>query len=72
LSGRKVAFYLTSHSLGLRTVMVGLFDHDKAKEILKVPQGYELVLLIPLGFPAKISSAPNRREISEFTHHDIF
>jgi len=52
--------------------MVGLFDHDKAKEILKVPQGYELVLLIPLGFPAKISSAPNRREISEFTHHDIF
>ena len=63
---------LTAHSLGLGTVMVGLFDHDKAGKILNVPSGYELVLLIPLGFPAKQSSAPKRREISEFTHNDIF
>jgi hypothetical protein len=39
---------------------------------LKVPQGYELVVMIPLGFPAKISSAPNRREIGEFIHHNAF
>jgi nitroreductase len=63
---------LTAHSLGLGTVMVGLFDHDKANQILKVPQGYELAVLIPLGYPPKISSAPKRREISEFTHHDTF
>ena len=63
---------LTAYSLGLGTVMVGLFDHDKANQILKVPQGYELAVLIPLGYPAKISSAPKRREISEFTHHDTF
>lgn len=63
---------LTAHSLGLGTVMVGLFDHDKANDILKVPQGYELVLLIPLGYPAKISSAPKRREIIDFTHYDSF
>ncbi len=63
---------LTAHSLGLGTVMVGLFDQDKANEILGVPQGYELVTLIPLGYPAKISSAPKRREISEFTHYESF
>lgn len=63
---------LTAHALGLGTVVVGLFDHDKAKAVLKVPQGYELVAMIPLGFPAKISSAPNRREISEFTHQNFF
>ncbi|OQX22152.1 MAG: nitroreductase [Desulfobacteraceae bacterium IS3] len=63
---------LTAHNLGLGTVIVGLFDHDKAKEILKVPAGYELVALIPIGYPAKISSPPKRREISEFTHYDTF
>ena len=63
---------LTAHNLGLGTVMVGLFDHEKAAGILNVPSGYELVLLIPLGYPAKQSSAPKRREISEFTHHDTF
>ncbi len=63
---------LTAHSLGLGTVVVGLFDHDKAKSALNVPAGCELVVMIPLGYPAKISSAPNRREISEFTHADRF
>lgn len=63
---------LTAHSLGLGTVMVGLFDQDKAKEILQVPGGYEVVVLIPLGYPAKQSSAPKRREIEAFTHYDSF
>jgi len=63
---------LTAHSLGLGTVIVGIFNHDKAREILNVPDGYEVMTLIPLGFPAKISSAPKRREISEFAHYDKF
>lgn len=63
---------LAAHSLGLGTVMVGLFDHDKAGAILKVRPGYELVLLIPVGYPAKISSPPQRREISDFTHDETF
>lgn len=63
---------LTAHHLGLGTVIVGLFDHDKANAVLNVPPGHECVVLIPLGFPAKISSAPKRREISEFTHHNRF
>jgi len=63
---------LTAHALGLGTVIVGLFDHNKVSEILSVPDGYEMVALIPLGFPAKDSPAPKRREISEFTHVDKF
>ena len=63
---------LTAHQLGLGTVVVGLFDQDKAKAALNVPDGYELVVLIPLGYPAKDSPAPKRREISEFTHHNTF
>ena len=63
---------LAAHSMGLGSVMLGLFDHDQAAQVLKVPQGYELVTLIPVGVPAKIPSAPNRKEIHEFTHWDTF
>lgn len=63
---------LAAHDVGLGTVIVGLFDHDKAAKILAVPEGYELVVLIPLGYPAKVSSPPKRREISEFTHSGKF
>lgn len=63
---------LAAWNFGLGTVVVGLFDHDKAKGFIKVPEGYELVALIPLGYPAKISSAPHRREIREFVHYDTF
>ncbi len=63
---------LTAHSLGLGTVIVGLFNQDKAGKAINVPDGYELVSLIPLGYPAKSGSAPKRREIAEFTHHETF
>jgi len=63
---------LTAHSLGLGTVIVGSLDHDKAKAVLGVGEGYQVVALIPLGYPAKGSAAPRRREISEFAHNDKF
>jgi len=63
---------LTAHSLGLGTVIVGSIEHDKAKAVLGVGEGYEVVALIPVGYPAKDSPAPKRREISEFTHHEKF
>jgi nitroreductase len=63
---------LAAHALGLGTVVVGLFDHDKAKRVLQVPESHELVVMVPLGFPAKVSAAPNRREIGEFRHENSF
>ncbi|MGE0084944.1 MAG: nitroreductase family protein [Desulfococcaceae bacterium] len=63
---------LTAHSLGLGTVIVGLLDHDKAAAVLNVPDTHDLMVLIPLGYPAKISTAPKRREIEEFTHQETF
>ncbi|MCX7822346.1 MAG: nitroreductase family protein [Syntrophobacterales bacterium] len=63
---------LRAHDLGLGSVIVGLFDHNKAKEILGVPDGYEVVAMIPVGYPAKVPSAPKRKEISEFTHYEKF
>jgi nitroreductase len=63
---------LTAHSLGLGTVIVGLFDHKKVEEILRVPQNVEVVAMTPLGYPATEGSAPKRKEISEFAFSDHY
>ncbi|MEW5736483.1 MAG: nitroreductase family protein [Thermodesulfobacteriota bacterium] len=63
---------LAAQDLGLGTVVVGLFDQDRAAAILKVPEGFDLVSLVPLGHPEKVPSAPKRREISEFSHKNVF
>jgi nitroreductase len=63
---------LAACNRGLGTVVVGLFDHDKAKEVLKVPEGQEVLVLIPLGYPAKQSSPPKRKELAEFVHTNAF
>ena len=63
---------LAAHALGLGTVIVGLFDHDRAREVLAVPEGYEVVSMIPAGYPAAEAVTPRRREINEFSHEDRF
>jgi len=63
---------LAAQDLGLGTVITGLFDQDKAAGVLNVPEGYELVSLIPIGYPAKTGAAPKRKEVPEFTHQDTF
>ncbi len=63
---------LAAQSQGLGTVILGLFDHDKAKAALDIPEGYELCVLIPMGVAAKDSKAPKRKDISSFTHEDVF
>lgn len=63
---------LAAHKAGLGTVVVGLFDHDRAGRIINVPEGVELVALIPMGYPAKTGSAPTRRETSDFVRSESF
>jgi nitroreductase len=63
---------LAAHGLGLGTVVVGMFDHQKAGEILGVPENVEVVAMTPLGFPAAESTGPKRKEISEFVFYERY
>ena len=63
---------LAAHALGLGSVMVGFFDHDRAREILNVPEAYEVVLMVPLGSPAHLPKTPPRRKTREFSHLERF
>jgi nitroreductase len=63
---------LAAHGQGLGTVIIGLFDHKKAEEILGVPQNVEVVAMTPLGHPATEGSAPKRKDFSEFVFSDRY
>ena len=63
---------LAAQAMGLGTVIVGAFDHNKANEILKTPEGVDVVVLIPVGYPDQDPQAPKRRESSEFSHLNTF
>jgi len=63
---------LVAHEMGLGTVIIGMFDHKKAEEILGVPQNVEVVAMTPLGYPATEGSAPKRKEPSEFIFYEKY
>jgi nitroreductase len=63
---------LKAIELGLGTVIVGSFDHMQAEEFLGVPDGYELVALIPLGYPDHAPPVPKRKAVAEFVHFGKF
>lgn len=63
---------LAAHSLGLGSLIIGLYDHARAKEVLGVPEGIDQVALMTLGYSSKVPSPPKRRDITEFTHENRF
>jgi len=63
---------LAAYGQGLGTVVVGLFDHKKAEEIVGLPQNVEVVAMTPLGYPASEGTAPKRKEFSDFVFYEKY
>jgi nitroreductase len=63
---------LAAHALGLGTVIVGMFDHKKAEQVLGVPEGVEVVAMTPLGYPSSGGGPSKRKEISESVFYDRY
>jgi nitroreductase len=59
---------LAAHSLGLGTVVVGLFDAKKVEGLLGVPENVSVVAMTPLGYPQGEVSPPRRKELEDFVH----
>jgi nitroreductase len=58
---------LAARGLGLGSVFVGIYDEDKLKELLNVPEGIRIVGLFPLGYPAEEQKGgPARKPVAEF------
>lgn len=63
---------LAAHGLGLATVIVGMFDQQKAGEVLGVSENVEVVAITPLGYPDAQADAPKRKEVSEFVFYEKY
>lgn len=63
---------LKAYELDLGTVVVGLMDHDACKRIIGLPDGHEVVAVIPVGRPAAKREGPPRKELKDFVYRETF
>jgi len=63
---------LRAYELGLGTVIVGLIDHDACKQLLAVPEGYEVIAAIPVGKPVTVETGRPRKSLDECVYLDRF
>lgn len=58
--------WLAARGLGLGTVFVGVFDEQRLKEMLNIPDSIRIVGLFPVGYPLEEKKeGPPRRPVSE-------
>lgn len=56
---------LKAHDLGLGTLIMGLYDEQKIREILEIPQEQIIVVVLSLGYPDIEPIAPQRKDIND-------
>jgi nitroreductase len=63
---------LQAHALGLGTCWLGGIDRAALAAILRLPEGWEVVGLLTVGFPAEQPEPPPRKPLAEIAHYDVF
>ncbi len=61
---------LEAWNQGLGTVWVGMFDEDKLRPILGVPDDIRIVALTPLGYPAQWPEDRGRKPLEDIVHEE--
>lgn len=57
---------------GLGTCWIGLFSQEEARKILKIPEKYKIVTLLPLGFPRQAGRPKTRKSLDEIVCYETF
>ena len=58
-------FSLAAHSLGVGSVMMGIFDEKKIAEIIGLPEGQSVSCLLAFGYPKFMPDPVPRKEVSD-------
>lgn len=58
-------FCLAANALELGTLIMGRYDEAKIKEILSLPEDYDVSAIIAMGHPAVIPAANERKPLKE-------
>lgn len=54
-------FCLAAHDKGIGTCIMGIFDDEKIKEVLNLPENQIVGAVIAAGYPAEIPETPTRK-----------
>ena len=57
---------------GLGTCWIGAFSQQKVKEILRIPEKYQVVTLLPLGFPRREKTTKFRKSLEQIVCYETF
>lgn len=59
-------FCLAAHAKGVGTVILGVFDEEKIRQYVPIPQEERVVCLVAMGYPLEApKAAPPRKEVAE-------
>lgn len=58
-------FCLAAHSMGLGTVVLGIFDHEKVIETAGVPEGQKVSAMVAIGYSDETPAMPKRKSAEE-------
>lgn len=58
-------FALAAHEAGLATVIMGIFDEERVKEVVSVPEGQSVSALVAIGYAAEEPQAPKRKNADD-------
>ena len=56
---------LAAAAEGLGTCWIGIFDQEKARKVLEIPESYKIVALLSLGYPADDGELKTRKPLEE-------
>ncbi len=62
-------FSLAAHSLGVGSVMMGIFDDAKIAEIIELPEGQTVSCLLAIGYPKFTPDPVPRKEVADLLQY---
>ena len=63
---------LQAVELGIGSCWIGAFSQEGVKKILKIPDKYKVVTLLPIGYPATSGGSKIRKSVEEVVCYETF
>ena len=64
---------LMATALGMGSCWIGAFEEDNIKQLLSVPERYDIVAMIAFGYPeGGLPEAPPRLDLEDIVHYESF
>jgi nitroreductase len=63
---------IAAWSLGIGSCWIGAFNEEKVKRLLAIPKKWDVVALIPFGYPAKIPQPKRKKPVEKISSYNKF